>query len=120
MPERAADQLSGSDDQNENDDNRTERIALRVRMVEPEGMTIQFANHLTSQFTADEFILTFAQIVPPTGAELTDDEFQQLTHVSAKVVSRIGLSPKRMRQLIDVLQSNYDRYLTQQAGEEDN
>ena len=119
MPEQDIDKPEQVEVEDNEEVSRSDRIAVRVRLTEPEGATVQFVNHMTSQFTAEEFILTFAQVVPPTSAGLTIEEFQQLTHVDAKVVCRIGLSPERMRQLIDILQSNYETYLTQSEDKED-
>ncbi len=94
----------------EEDFDISQPIVARVRLVDTATSSVQFSNHVTSQFTGDEFILTFAQVVPPSGAELTLEEFREITHVDARVVCRVGLSPTRMAQLLDVVQRNYAKY----------
>lgn len=112
-----------TEEQAKNEDDETFDISrpltVKVRMVDSPPTGIQFVNHMTSQFTAEEFILTFAQIVPPSGAELTPEEFMAITRVDARVVCRVGLSVDRMRQLIEILNENYSKYLARFETEGD-
>jgi hypothetical protein len=61
-----------------------------------------FANVIHSEY---EFTVTFARV----DHEVEDDE------IPGVVVSRINLSPKFMRELIDAMQDNYSKWETREG-----
>ena len=66
------------------------------------GVYANFANVSHSEY---EFTITFARV----DHEVEDDE------VPGVVVSRINLSPKFMRELIDAMQDNYSKWETREG-----
>ena len=66
------------------------------------GVYANFANVSHSEY---EFTVTFARV----DHEVEDDE------IPGVVVSRINLSPKFMRELIDAMQDNYSKWETREG-----
>ena len=66
------------------------------------GVYANFANVSHSEY---EFTITFARV----DHEVEDEE------IPGVVVSRINLSPKFMRELIDAMQDNYSKYETREG-----
>ena len=66
------------------------------------GVYANFANVSHSDY---EFTITFARV----DHEVEDDE------IPGVVVSRINLSPKFMRELIEAMQDNYSKYQTSEG-----
>jgi hypothetical protein len=95
-------------------------VNLRVRWSGAENVPVTFANAFLCQRTPHEFLIAFAQLVPPALESMAPEEVEKLTEIPARVVFQVGLSPQRMLELIDVLQRNYDAYaawLDQTASE---
>ena len=66
------------------------------------GVYANFANVSHSEY---EFTITFARV----DHEVEDEE------IPGVVVSRVNLSPKFMRELIDAMQDNYSKYQTREG-----
>ena len=66
------------------------------------GVYANFANVSHSEY---EFTITFARV----DHEVEDDE------IPGVVVSRVNLSPKFMRELIDAMQDNYSKWQTREG-----
>src|SRR5438874_6844428 len=73
---------------------------IAIEWVEDASVPVTFVNTILSQFTHGEFILTFAQYIPPDTRSLGPEELDRIRSVPARVVLRVGLSPARMRELI--------------------
>ena len=71
----------------------------------PEIMAGVYANFANVSHSDYEFTLTFARV----DHEIEDDE------VPGVVVSRINLSPKFMRELIDAMQDNFSKWQTRES-----
>ncbi|MGB2799730.1 MAG: DUF3467 domain-containing protein [Dehalococcoidia bacterium] len=87
-----------------------------IRIEGFDEVPITHVNHIFVVHTTDEFFITFAQLHPPYWVEPTKEEMEQLTHLSAKVVARIALSPGKMKELIDVLNKNYQKFTRKKEG----
>ncbi len=82
--------------------------------VEWEGLDelpVLFANNILVQATGQEFIITFSQLVPPVTFGLDIAEIKKIDLVTARGAVRVGLSPSRMQEFIDVLTRNFNRFL---------
>lgn len=55
----------------------------------------RYANYMRVTHTAEEFVLEFANIIPPAGA----------------VVAKVFISPGHLKRIIKALQNNFDRYV---------
>jgi hypothetical protein len=71
----------------------------------PEIMAGVYANFANVSHSDYEFTITFARV----DHEVDDDE------IPGVVVSRINLSPKFMRELIDAMQDNFSKYQTREG-----
>jgi Protein of unknown function (DUF3467) len=71
----------------------------------PEIMAGSYANFANVSHSDYEFTITFARV----DHEVEDDE------IPGVVVSRINLSPKFMRELIDAMQDNYSKWQTREG-----
>lgn len=94
----------------------------RVRWTDPLGLPLTFSNIMMSQFTPQEFIITFGQVLPPNTLGLGEDEIQDLAVIEGLTVARIVLTPEKMRELVQTLQRNLEQYetlLTEQGQEEE-
>lgn len=85
---------------------------LPIRIEGANEVPMCYANHVFVTHTLDEFYLTFSQLHPPYFlTEPTKEEVEQLTHVPAKVVTRVAISPNKMKELVDALSENYKKFL---------
>ena len=71
----------------------------------PEIMAGAYANFANVSHSDYEFTITFARV----DHEVEDEE------IPGVVVSRINLSPKFMRELIDAMQDNYSKWQTREG-----
>ena len=96
---------------------------IPIVFVGADEVPILFVNQMVIQHVQNEFILTLAQIQPPIllgSPEERQSQVEKITHVSAQVVARIGLTRARLAELIAALQTNLSTYDSQQEeGESD-
>jgi hypothetical protein len=71
----------------------------------PEQMAGVYANFANVSHSDYEFTITFARV----DHEIEDDE------VPGVVVSRVALSPRFLRELIDALEDNYSKWSTREG-----
>ena len=84
----------------ENDEERQINIH-----TSPEVMAGVYANFANVSHSDYEFTITFARI----DHEVDDDE------IPGVVVSRVNLSPRFMRELIDAMEDNYSKWQTREG-----
>ena len=68
--------------------------------IEPENMGGVYANFANVTFSQYEFTITFARV---------DHEVEE-GDVPGVVVSRVNISPRFMRELIDAMEDNYSKW----------
>lgn len=73
--------------------------------VEPEQLAGVYANFANVSHSDYEFTITFARI---------DHEIEE-GEIPGVVVSRVSLSPRFMRELIEALQDNYSKWSTKEG-----
>jgi Protein of unknown function (DUF3467) len=78
------------------------RVNIHIEPADMAGVYANFANVSHSDY---EFTLTFARV----DHEVEDDE------IPGVVVSRINLSPRFMRELIDAMEDNYSKWRTKEG-----
>ena len=90
-----------------------EFIEIPLLLSGADETPVLFANHFLVQEYQEEFILTVGQLVPPPLLG-TDEERQeqarQLSSVSVRVVARLGLTRRRLAEIISLLQGTLERY----------
>ena len=84
---------------------------LRIDWRVADGYPISFANQFMVQMGSEEFVLTLAQLAPPALVEPTREEIESLSKsISPQVVSRVAVTPEKLRQLIRILQQQLTLY----------
>jgi len=86
----------------EDDDPQERHINIHFA---PEMMAGAYANFANVSHSDYEFTITFARV----DHEVEDDE------IPGVVVSRINLSPKFLRELIDAMEDNYSKWQTREG-----
>lgn len=71
----------------------------------PEDMAGHYANFANVSHSDYEFTVTFARV----DHEVEDDE------IPGVVVTRVNLSPRFMRELIDAMEDNYSKWRTREG-----
>jgi len=84
------------------EDDRERQINIHFSPEIMAGVYANFANVSHSEY---EFTITFARV----DHEVEDDE------IPGVVVSRVNLSPRFMRELIDAMEDNYSKYQTSEG-----
>jgi hypothetical protein len=84
------------------DDNSERQINIHTSPEQMAGVYANFANVSHSDY---EFTITFARV----DHEIEDEE------IPGVVVSRIALSPRFLRELIDALEDNYSKWRTREG-----
>ena len=99
----AAEGLLGADTREDGGrDGRERQINIHF---EPRHMAGKYANFANVSHSDYEFTVTFARV----DHEVEDDE------IPGVVVSRINLSPRFMRELIDAMEDNYSKWQTKEG-----
>jgi hypothetical protein len=98
-----------------------EEVFFSARPVWPamqsSAETTVFANTILSQFIADIFYVSFGQVIPPYFEGMSVEEVrEQFQTLPVKVLSRFAITPDKMRELIQVLETNYDRWAERHGG----
>ena len=73
--------------------------------IEPQALAGVYANFANVSHSDYEFTVTFARV----DHEVESDE------VPGVVVSRVNISPRFMRELIDAMEDNYSKWSTRQG-----
>jgi Protein of unknown function (DUF3467) len=87
---------------NEEDSHTERQINIHLSPEIMGGVYANFANVSHSDY---EFTVTFARV----------DHEVEADDVPGVVVSRVNLSPKFMRELIDAMEDNYSKYRTREG-----
>ncbi len=89
-----------------------------------DDLPVHFANHFLVQHdtTTHEFFVSIGSVIPPSLVGSPADlqmisDLQKSGTIPVKPVARIGLSPKRLLELVEVLQTNYRNYQANLAQE---
>ena len=90
-----------------------EKLELRVDWSVADAMPATYANQVLTQVTADEAILIFGQITPPTivgGPEAIRAHFAQQNSIAVHPVAKVVLTPAKLFELIEVLGDTAEKY----------
>jgi hypothetical protein len=80
----------------------------------PEGMRVNFANHLLVTNQDGQFILTFFEVLLPIILEGEEEKLKGLEEVTGTAVARLAIPPQQIPRMIEVLQKRYDHHLDKQ------
>jgi hypothetical protein len=103
-------------------DSDVQGSAIPLRFDVPDSIETRYATNFTAQHTEQEFIIGFYEARPPILLGTPEQNLaalRELGSVSARCVARVVVSPSRMRELIQVLTTNYENFLSRRTeGEE--
>lgn len=91
----------------------TEGIRVRIHLEKYGEVPILHANYLFISHTDEGFFITFAQVHPPYLITPSKEELEELqkTGLPARVIARLMVSPAKMKEFLDVLNENYEKFL---------
>ena len=81
----------------------------------PGDIISRYATNMVVQHTEHEFIVSFFEVRPPVllgEVEEQEAALEQVKSVRADCVARIIVAPERLKEFIQVLQDNLDKYLS--------
>jgi hypothetical protein len=89
-------------------------LAVPIRWVIPDDLDVLWASNFVVQHSSREFILSFFQAPPPLLIDPTEEELKAALKdgYPAKAVARISLSPAAVKELIGILQTNLDHFMS--------
>jgi hypothetical protein len=86
-------------------------FSLPLDWADFDEIPILFANHFLVQFQADEFVLSLNQVTGPPlvgTAEEMRDQLQEHGSLPIHTLARVGLTRRRLTELVSVLQAKLD------------
>jgi hypothetical protein len=90
---------------------------VEVRREYPEANITKFTNDLAVQFDDENFILSFFEILPPmllgSDEKELQNQIEKIEYVNAHCISRLVVTPKKLKSFIDALVNNYEKYQEQ-------
>jgi len=92
-------------------------IVLEITFEGAENVPIVFASNVFVSHTEDVFLITFAQAHPPYIVRPTVEQLRKLGTIPAQVVARIAVPPSKMKEILEVLNGNYQQFVKSQRGE---
>lgn len=103
------------------DEKKREEIALPIEWYVPEDLKSQYATNMVIQHTDQEFLISFFEIKNPIivgSDEEVMSKYQEIGKIKANCIARIIVTPDRMKEFIDILRANYDRFQARTKGKE--
>jgi len=86
--------------------------AITTKWPDMANDSIYFCNHFLIQHSNSEFTLTFGHVTPPAIlGPVTDEALKDMKDLPVKVITRLGMTPERILQLIQILKKNMDTYM---------
>ncbi len=88
--------------------------SIKINWVYPPEMSSYFSDNFVVQNQKDHFILSFFEVINPAilgSKEERQAQLEGLNDIDAKCISRIIVTPKKLKDIIDVLNENYNNYL---------
>ena len=96
-----------------------EQIELPFFFIGAEDVQIVLSNLQVIQHVQQEFIITFGQFSPPIVMGSPEEQKEQVKskpYLPVKTVARVAMSPERVANLIEALQSNLGKWKASQGG----
>lgn len=87
---------------------------ISLHRTYPETLDSHFVSNIVVQHQPDHFIISFFEVWPPPILGDTPEErrraLESIEEVEAKCVARLVVTPARMREFIDTMSENWERY----------
>jgi hypothetical protein len=88
--------------------------AVPLKRKYPEDLESNFVSNIVVQHQPDHFILSFFEVWPPPILGDTEEERQRamesIEEVEAKCVARWVVTPGRMREFIEIMSQNWEKF----------
>ncbi|MYB75914.1 MAG: DUF3467 domain-containing protein [Chloroflexi bacterium] len=98
---------------------QVERVEVPIRWENPDDIPLAYAGQILVRHTKNDFMIRFYQVVDPPG---TSDEQPDIIasqgYMSARCVASIAVSAGTMAEFMEVLQDNYQKYLSRYGDQE--
>ena len=106
--------MSASSKRKAEGNGQVERIEVPIRWENPDEIPMAYAAHIVVRHTRNDFLIRFFQIVDPPGATTEEQAniIESQGYISARCVASIGVSAGTMAEFMEVLQDNYQKYLS--------
>lgn len=99
------------------EEERSGQIPVPLVWVGAEELPVLFLNQFIAQVDRGEVFLTLGQVVPPPILGQSEEERRQqaesIEYVPVKPVVRLGFTPARLQEFIQILQITLDNYEAQ-------
>ncbi len=95
------------------DEKKTEETKLPIEWYIAEDLKSQYATNIVIQHTDQEFLISFFEIKHPIilGAdEEVKSTYEKIGKLKADCIARIIVTPDRMKNFINAMRENYDRF----------
>lgn len=94
------------------------RLSIPINWTQDSGLPILLANHAFVRLQDDCFIVTFGQIELPREIDLSEETKERLESegIPVQIVSRLAITPARMRIIIESFSRLYEIWERQQSG----
>ena len=93
---------------------RQEGIEIPIRWEYPDDLPTVYAGHIVIRHTRNDFTINFFQIRDPSGTTAEQPKIiESQKHIAARCVARIAVSPGTMGEILEAMQDNYQKYLSQ-------
>jgi len=87
---------------------------VRLEYVFPDDLQSHFISNIIVQHEAENFIISYFEVWPPSILGETEEEKQQqidaLETIEARCVARLVVTPSRMMSFLRVMQDNIDTF----------
>lgn len=114
-------ELDEEENGNGTSDTLEEGIRIPITLEIPKDLPALYSNHFAVQHTDREFILYFFDVWLPLiiGAEEEiRAELEKVEALEARCLARIVIAPDKMKDIIEHLQDNFEKYQRRMAKKE--
>lgn len=101
------------------DDKPTDKVEIKINFQFPENIKTYFADNFVVQHQNDHFILSFYEVLHPVilgSKEERTEQLKKIKKMDATCVSRIIVTPEKLKDIISILTENYDNFQKKQIG----
>jgi len=105
----------------EQEQQQSDEITLRVNWHFPEGLQSRYGNNVLVQAGQSEFTISFFEMQLPIllgPPEENKAKLQEMGSIQAECVSKVIIPPRLVKGLIDALQTELDKFSSQESIQE--
>ena len=105
----------------EQEQQQSDEVTLRINWHFPEGLQSRYANNVLVQASQTEFIISFFEMQLPIllgPPEENKAKLKEMGSIQAEGVSKVIIPPRLVRGLIDALQTELDKFTSQESNQE--